>query len=120
MARMTSRHHAIFHQLRIRLKTHSQRRIVELIKRYDGSDVDECCAIEQQIDDVGKHGVLCGLIEKSTDCELVSSGADSLPGKGTSTCKGRQQVVAPEETRNTYPRQNCKLVLAHRWTRPPG
>lgn len=69
--------------------TYTDGGIVEIVKRNDGANVDESSAIEQQIDDVGKHGVLSVFVKESIPCESCT------------TRKSREEVVTPQQGRNT-------------------
>ena len=61
--------------------TYANRGIIEIVEWDDGTNVDECGTIEQQIDDVGEHGVFGIFVEEPIPCE------------GGSTCECREQIV---------------------------
>jgi hypothetical protein len=61
--------------------TYADGGIVEIVKGNDGADIDECSAIEQQIDDVREHGVFGILVKETVPCECRT------------TCESRQEIV---------------------------
>ena len=59
--------------------------VVEVFERYIGTYENERGTVEQEVDNVGKDRVFRGLVEIS------------VPGKGTTTGKGGQKVIATEQ-----------------------
>lgn len=88
-------------------RTHRSRRITPVVKRNDHPDVDETGTIEQQVDDVGKHAVLGGLVEETAASptrsrqqhvsKLIPPELHLLPGESAPTSKRREQVVTSEQ-----------------------
>lgn len=49
--------------------THADRGVVEVFEWDEGTDVDKCRTIEQQVNDVRECGILGSLVEESIPCE---------------------------------------------------
>lgn len=60
-------------------------KVVKVLEGDDGADVDERGAVEEQVDDVGEHRVLCRLVEVP------------VPRKRTPTRERGKQIVGAQE-----------------------
>lgn len=79
-------------KLRTRHLTHGCRSVVPIRERNDHPDIDETSTVEQQIDNVGKHAILGGLVEESA--ASVEIWSVNMPRWCTARCYTYSQAKA--------------------------
>ena len=78
-----------------------QHRVIKVVEGRPGSNVHETSDIEEEIDDRTEYGLLCLSVE------------ETIPGEGSTTTKGGEEVVGAEHGTGTNYQQSEGNVLGN-------